>query len=193
MDNTKLKQALEQIERLKEMVTEMGGNPEMSLHESFIKTTCADKWRVVVRESSNVSRGHRSASYKNVYIINGDGYNVAQVYSGGCKEHTFFIAHLIAAIPALLWTMQYIIKFPKYLGKSYKGVKMTTAVFYKKVLGNLVDVVDRCDPQNYEMRPSNYKGNQTYKANRYMLQYKQDIKDTEQLIKRGDIKVPVKW
>ena len=54
-------------------------------------------------------------------------------------------------------------------------------------------MVDRCDPQNYEMRPSNYKGNQTYKANRYMLQYKQDIKDTEQLIKRGDIKVPVKW
>jgi len=190
MDNIKLAEALEQIDRLKQMVTNMGGNPEVSVHESFIKKTCVDKWHVEVRQSSNTTNGYRSASYKNVYVLNSDGHNVAQVYSGGCKEDTFFIAHLIAAIPTLLWVMQYVVKFPNKLGKSYKGVKMTTAHFYKQVLLRLTEVVNRCDPENYTM--SSYDlSPKSRRTGRYALRYKQDIK--EQLIKRGDIKVPAKW
>lgn len=192
MDNIKLAEALAQIERLKQMVTDMGGDPAVSPHESFIKKTCVDKWHVEVRESSNTTNGRRSASYKNVFILNSDGHNIAQVYSGGCKEDTFFIAHLIAAIPALLWIMQYVVRVPNRLGKTYNGVKLTTALFYKQILARLEEVVNRCDPEKYTM--SFYgRSHKSINSGRYALRYKEDLKDVERLIKRGDIKVPAKW
>lgn len=190
MDNIKLAEALAQIDRLKQMVTDMGGNPEVSVHQSFIKKTCVDKWHVEVRECSNTTNGRKSASYKNVYVLNSDGHNIAQVYSGGCKEDTFFIAHLIAAIPALLWIMQYVVKVPSRLGKTYSGVKMTTAVFYKQILSRLQEVVNRCDPEKYTMS-FHGRSRKSISSGRYALRYKQDLKDVELLTKRRD--VPAKW
>jgi hypothetical protein len=184
MENTQLKDALEQIEKLKTMVTTLGGNPSrpvISKREAFNRKVRNDKWRVVVTESYNTTYGQKSASYKNVYIVNGEGQYVAQIYSGGDKEQTFYIAHLITALPKLLSIMQYILNAGMKAGRP---IKVTPISFFRYVRDTATQIYDLCDPEKYKV--SSYKFHDGVKGVRAILATEQEIEDNKLLNKRGD-------